>query len=144
MARGIPSNVIRHFQAVPLFRAVSKKGLRSIVSTAAEIDVAAGKVLVQEGRFDRDLFVIIEGTADVTQRGKRISTLGEGDFFGEMALLRRAARTATVTARTDMTVMVLGSRELDLILEHESGLARPLLAALAERVQASEKQSHTH
>jgi CRP/FNR family transcriptional regulator, cyclic AMP receptor protein len=140
MARGIPANVLRHFKSVPLFHSVSKKGLRSIVSAATELDVPADKVLVQEGTHDRDLFVIIDGTARVIKGGKTVRTLGEGDFFGELALFLRVPRSATVSAATPMTVMVLGPRELEAIMESEPSLSKCLLAALAERVQASEKQ----
>ena len=143
MARGIPSEVIRHFQLVPLFGSVSKKGIRSIVGAATEIDVREGKVLVREGRTDRDLFVILRGTASVTRDGKRLRELVPGDFFGEMALLHGAPRTATVSARTDMRVMVLGWREMAVILEQEPAIARCLLQAMAGRVRSNER-SLTH
>jgi CRP-like cAMP-binding protein len=138
MPRGIPSEVIQHFQSVPLFSAVSKKGIRSIVSAATEVDVGAGRVLVQEGDYDRDLFVILRGEATVTQRGRKLATLGPGDFFGELALLERSPRTATVRAATDMRVMVLGRREVLDIVEREPPLARRMLEVLASRVRANE------
>jgi CRP/FNR family transcriptional regulator, cyclic AMP receptor protein len=144
VARGIPSAVIRHFQAVPLFRSVSKSGIRGLVSAATEIDVKAGTMVVEQGGFDRDLFVIIGGTADVIKNGKRITTLGPGDFFGELALFLRLPRTATVTARTDMTLMVLAAREMDVILEREHAVAKQVLASLADRVAKTEKQALTH
>jgi CRP-like cAMP-binding protein len=133
--------VIRHFKSVPLFKSVSRKGLLSIISAATEVDVAAGRVLVQEGRFDRDLYVILSGTADVTQGGKRIATIAEGDFFGELALFLRIPRSATVTATTPMTVMVLGARPLETILEGEPELSKAVRAALAQRVLASERRT---
>jgi CRP/FNR family transcriptional regulator, cyclic AMP receptor protein len=138
MPRGIPSEVIQHFQSVPLFSAVSKKGIRSIVSAATEVDVEAGRVLVREGDYDRDLFVILRGEATVIQRGRKLATLGPGDFFGELALLERSPRTATVQAATDMRVMVLGRREILDIVEREPSLARRMLEVLASRVRANE------
>jgi CRP-like cAMP-binding protein len=143
MARGIPSEVIRHFRVIPLFGSVSKKGLRSIIQASTEIDIREGKVLVREGQSDRDLYVILRGTASVTRDGKRLRELVPGDFFGEMALLHGAPRTATVTARTDMRVVVLGWREMSVILEREPAIARRLLEAMAGRVRANER-SHTH
>ena len=143
MARGIPSEVIRHFQLIPLFASVSKKGIRSIVQAATEVDVREGRVLVREGRSDRDLFVILRGTANVTRSGRFLRELVPGDFFGEMALLHGAPRTATVTARTDMRVVVLGWREMAVILENEPAISRCLLEAMAGRVRANER-SHTH
>ncbi len=137
MARGIPSDVLRHFSRVPLFGGVSKKGLRAVVQAATEIDIAAGKTLVREGERGRELYVILRGTADVTRGGRKLSELIPGDFFGEMALLNPAPRNATVSARTDMRVMVLGPREMDMIVEREPSVAKQLLAAMAERVRAA-------
>ena len=144
MTRGIPSEVVQHFKSVPLFSEVSAKGLRALVSAATEIDVKPGKVLVREGGFDSDLFVILRGSAEVSRGDKRLRTLGEGDFFGEMALLHKAPRSATVTATSQMTVMVLGWRELEGILQDEPALMRPILSALAERVRANDPRSATH
>jgi CRP/FNR family cyclic AMP-dependent transcriptional regulator len=139
VARGIPSEVLRHFQAIPLFADVSKRGLRAIVSAATEVDVAAGKVLVQEGGFDRDLFVILRGEAKVTRKDRRLSTMGPGDFFGELAFLDRAPRSATVKAVTDMRVMVLGAREFEGVVDQEPTLAKPLLSAMARRIRQNER-----
>ena len=135
MARGIPADVLRHFHNVPLFASVSKKGLRAVVQAATEVDVRAGKVLVTEGERGRELYVILRGTADVTRGGRKLSELVPGDFFGELAFLHPSPRTATVTARSDMRVMVLGAREMDLIVEREPSVARQLLAAMAKRVR---------
>jgi len=143
VARGIPSEVIKHFHLVPLFRSVSKKGIRSIVQAATEVDVREETVLVREGQSDRDLFVILRGTASVIKDGKWVRELVPGDFFGELALLHGAPRSATVTARSDMRLMVLGWREMSIVLEHEPTIAKQLLAAMAERVRANER-SVTH
>jgi len=132
---------MRHFERIPLFEHVSKNGLRSIVSAATEIDVRAGQRLVGEGEYDRDLFVITRGEATVTKGGRKLSTLGPGDFFGELALLARIARTASVTATTDMRVVVLGPREIEQVIDHEPVLGRRMLEAMAKRVRAMESQS---
>lgn len=143
MARGIPSEVIRHFQAIPLFDGVSKKTIRAIVSAATEVDVKEGKVLVREGGYDRDLYVILRGEVMVTQRGRRLAVLGPGAFFGELAFLDRAPRSATVAARTDLRVLVLGPREMQDVVDREPKLARRMLETMARRVRANER-SHQH
>jgi CRP-like cAMP-binding protein len=140
MARGIPSEVVRHFQAVPLFGTISKKGIRALVQAADEIDLSAGKVLVREGEWGRHMYVVLRGTAEVTKGGKKLRELVPGDFFGEMAFLSGAARTATVTARSDMRVMVLGPQQLEVILEDEPKLARAMLETMAQRVRATDAQ----
>lgn len=144
MARGIPSEVIQHFQAVPLFASISKKGLRGLVQAADEVDLPAGKVLVREGDWGRHLYVILRGTAEVTKDGKRVRELIPGDFFGEMAFLANSRRTATITARSDMRVMILGPQQLEVILEKEPILARRMLETMAKRLQANVEPSPTH
>jgi CRP/FNR family transcriptional regulator, cyclic AMP receptor protein len=139
MARGIPHDVLRHFAQVPLFTSVSKKGLRAVAAAATEIDVPAGKDLVREGEHDRYLYVITRGTAVVTKSGRRLKELVPGDFFGELAFLSGAARSATVQAYTDLRVLVLGPRELDVIVQTEPAVARALLKAMAERVQQNDR-----
>src|SRR6266542_5591091 len=127
MARGIPKQVIQHFQAVPLFGSVSRKGIRAIVQAATEVDVASGKVLVRQGEWGREMYVVLRGTAEVTKDGKKLRELVPGDFFGEMAFLSGAARTATITARSDMRVMILGPRQLEVIVDQEPVLAKRML-----------------
>jgi CRP/FNR family cyclic AMP-dependent transcriptional regulator len=139
MARGIPSEVIRHFQSIPLFSSVSKRGVRQIVAAGTEIDVPAGKELVREGEIGRHLYVIVWGTATVWKNGRRMSELGPGDFFGELAFLDGAPRTATVIARSDMRVIILGPREMDLIIEREPIIAKRLLEVMAKRVRQNER-----
>jgi CRP/FNR family cyclic AMP-dependent transcriptional regulator len=143
MARGIPKDVIKHFQAVPLFSSVSANGLRSIIHAATEVDVPAGKVLVREGENGREMYVILRGTADVTKGGRKLRELIPGDFFGEMAFLAPAPRTATVTARSDVRVMVLDARAMGAVVEREPVVARRLLQAMAERIRSTER-SATH
>ena len=144
MARGIPSEVIRHFQSVPLFAQVHKRGLRAIVRAATEVDVPAGQVLVREGDHGRELYVIVRGTALVTRAGRKLRELIPGDYFGELAFLQPAPRSATVTAKSDMRVMVLDSRAMDVVVEEEPLIARRLLGTMAERLRQVERTSPTH
>jgi CRP-like cAMP-binding protein len=85
--------------------------------------------------------VVLRGTAEVTIGGKKVRELVPGDFFGEMAFLSGAPRTATVTARSDMRVMILGPQQLEVILEEEPKLARAMLETMAHRVRANDVQS---
>jgi CRP-like cAMP-binding protein len=139
MARGIPREVIRHFENVPLFASVSKRRLRAIVIAADEVDVPAGKAVVRQGEHDRYLYVITQGTAVVTVGGRKRNELFPGDFFGELAFLSGAPRSATVTAYTDMTVMALEPRHLDVIVAKEPAIARELLSAMAKRVKQNDR-----
>lgn len=92
---------------VPFFGMMSKKELAQVAQQAEDIDIPAGKTLAREGEIGHEFFVIDSGTAEVTRGGEHLADLGPGDFFGEMALLREDRRTATVTASSPMTVIVL-------------------------------------
>ena len=78
---------------------------------AEDVRVPAGKVLVTEGETGHEFFVILDGTAKVTRQGRSIATLGPGQAFGELALLDKAPRNATVVAESDVELVVLGQRE---------------------------------
>jgi CRP-like cAMP-binding protein len=108
------------------------------------VDIGAGKVLVREGDWGRELYVVLRGTAEVVKDGKKLRELVPGDFFGEMAFLSGAQRTATIAARSDMRVMVLGPRQLEVILEKEPVLAKRMLETMAERVRSNEQLDDTH
>jgi CRP-like cAMP-binding protein len=94
-------------RAVPFFSSLSKQDLAVVSRQADEVDVPAGKVLVREGDFGSEFFVIDSGTAEVTREGERLAVLGAGSFFGEMALLEDERRNATVTAASPMTLIVM-------------------------------------
>lgn len=136
---GIPKRVLEHFAAVPLFARVSKKGLRAIATAADEFDVPAGRDVVGEGELGHHLFVIVSGTVKVTRKGRKVATMGPGDFFGEMALVSRAPRNATVTTESDATLMSLGAREFSGLLAREPSVAQDVMAAMADRIRSAEK-----
>jgi CRP-like cAMP-binding protein len=94
-------------KSVPFFGSISKKELAVVAQQADEIDVPAGKVLAREGDIGQEFFVIDQGSAEVTRGGEHVANLAPGDFFGEMALLEDDQRTATVTASTAMSLIVM-------------------------------------
>ena len=120
---------------VPLFRACSKQDLRRIARLADHDTVKSGEVLVREGRRGNELFVIVGGEAQVSRGGDDLTTLAAGDYFGELAVLRPAPRTATVTAMTDMEVLIVTGRELTILLADVPLFARKLLIGMAGRIQ---------
>src|ERR1044072_2406702 len=82
-------------KGVPLFAGCSKADLQRIASLADELDLAAGATLIREGERGREFIVIVDGSVDVTRKGKTLRTLGSGDFIGEIALVAAVPRTAT-------------------------------------------------
>jgi CRP-like cAMP-binding protein len=124
-----------HLAQVPLFSTCSRKDLQKLGRASDEIGVRAGKVLVQEGRPGHEFFLIEHGTAEVRRKNRKVATLGEGDYFGELSLLDRGPRSATVIAATDMTLIVLGQREFAGVIDEVPALAHKLLAAMATRLR---------
>jgi CRP-like cAMP-binding protein len=130
-----------HLAEVPLFSALSRKELALVARRAEDVKVQPGKVLVTEGSTGSEFFVIIGGNAKVSRRGRKVATLGPGAAFGELALLDKAPRNATVTAETPMELVVLGQREFGGIVDEVPGFARKLLAGMARRLRDADAHS---
>jgi CRP/FNR family transcriptional regulator, cyclic AMP receptor protein len=119
---------------VPLFAGCSKKELEALALVADEIDLSQGAKLTREGQPGREFFVLIEGTVDVIQGGEEIARLGAGDWFGEIALLTKASRTATVTASSPVRVLVVTDRAFRQVLETTPSIAVKMLERVGERL----------
>ncbi len=119
---------------VPLFSKLSKSGLREVASLADEIDLPEGKVLTKEGERGSEFFVLLDGSAIVRKRGRKINTLQKGDFFGEIALVAKTPRTATVTAASPVRALVMTERDFGGLLRRSPQIAPAVLEALAERL----------
>jgi CRP/FNR family cyclic AMP-dependent transcriptional regulator len=129
---------------VPLLAGCNKRDLRRIASLADEIEVRKGKVLTRQGEPGRECFVIVDGTAKATMRGRRSSAMGPGSVFGEMSLLDGGPRSATVTAETDMRLLVLTSRGFSTVLRDVPMVAPRIMRALAERLREAERPRPEH
>jgi CRP/FNR family cyclic AMP-dependent transcriptional regulator len=99
-------------KSIPLFEEMGDEELGQIAPFAQEVSVDAGKVLVREGDYSYEFMVIQEGTAEVTRGGEHLAELGPGNFFGEMGLLEKTLRNATVTAKTPMRLITLTGWDL--------------------------------
>lgn len=118
-----------------LFSDLPKKHLKKIEKLAEVHEFKKGDVLVREGTFSRSFFVVLEGAADVSVRGRRRNSVGRGEFFGELAILNNAERSATVTATTNLSTAEFDSRDLKTLLESEPKIAFHMLQVLARRMQ---------
>jgi CRP-like cAMP-binding protein len=119
---------------VPLFSRLSKKQREEVARIADELDLPRGKDMAKEGERGREFFVLIEGDADVFKSGKLINSMKTGDFFGEIALVTKMPRTATVTATSDVRVLVINERDFAALLRHSPDVGRGVAEALAERI----------
>jgi CRP-like cAMP-binding protein len=100
--------------------------------------IHAGKVVARQGDLGQEFVVVVEGTATVAVDDVVVASLGPGDYFGEVAVLDRGPRTATVTAETDLLVEVLTSREFDALLDRSPSLTRKIVQGLAARLRATD------
>jgi len=124
----------KRLQSIPLFESLSKRELQELGKHCDEVDLPPGKHLVEQGEFAYEFFVIESGTAVVTQDGKEISTLGLGDFFGEIGLVQSSRRTASVVATSPMRLIVMGRREFSAMEDELPHVADAIRKKLAERL----------
>ena len=99
-------------KAIPLFEKFSEDELRQIAPFAEEATAEPGDVLVREGDYSYQFVAIEEGAAKVTRDGETVAELGPGDFFGEIGLLEKSLRTATVEATAPMKLITLTGWDL--------------------------------
>jgi CRP/FNR family transcriptional regulator, cyclic AMP receptor protein len=97
---------------IPVFSDLGDDALQHIAALAAEVSVPAGKELVREGDYSYDVLAIEEGTASVERRGEHIADLGPVDVIGEMGVLERSQRNATVVATSPMLLVTLTSWDI--------------------------------
>jgi CRP/FNR family transcriptional regulator, cyclic AMP receptor protein len=133
-----------HLANVRLFSACNRKELGLIGKASDEIQVPAGKVLCEQGKPGFEFYLILDGTAAVKRNGRKVTELGSGASFGELALLTRLPRNATVEATTDMTLLVLGQREFSGLLDEVPGIAHKLLSSMAQRLYEADTRSTSH
>ena len=124
---------------VPMFSDLSQRHLREIGKHADEVKVEAGRVLAQQEKKGWEFILVVDGKARVEKDGKIIRELSEGDFFGEISLIDGEPRTATVTAETDMTLLVVHQTSFNRLLEDIPGLQRKILIALCSYVRRAEE-----
>jgi CRP/FNR family transcriptional regulator, cyclic AMP receptor protein len=129
---------------VRLFSTCNKRELGRIAALVDEVDAPKGKVLVRQGDPGSECFVIAEGKAKASIRGRGSEMLGPGSFFGEMSLLDQGPRSATVTAETDMHLLVLGSREFSALVNEVPAVAVRMMRGLAERLRSAERRRPEH
>jgi CRP-like cAMP-binding protein len=118
----------------PLFHDLSRAHLRQLAEASAFRRVRAGQELVKEGVAGSVFFVILTGTAKVTKGGRTLKRLRPDDFFGEMSILTKMPRSASVVAETPMECLTLSAAGLRTVMNREPTIAVRLLATLAERL----------
>lgn len=126
---------VEHLRRVALFAELSRKELERVASAGSEIEVSAGRVLMEQGRSGVDAFVVLRGTFVVRRNGRKVAQLTAGDIAGELALLDDGPRSATVECTGDGSVLVISRAEFKAVLDDIPKLSHKLLAAMAGRIR---------
>ena len=135
------SDIDQTLASIPIFSECSKKELKAISKLVTPVQVHAGKTLVTEGDPGREFMIIASGKATVRRNGRKVASLGPGDFFGELAVLAGVPRTATVVADTDMTVEALNRAEFSALLDESPALAKKILLGAVKRLYENDQMS---
>jgi CRP-like cAMP-binding protein len=133
MNRAVAGVAIDTLRRVPLFEGLDPAELQSIADSMHEANVPAGAVVTAEGGPADGFFVIDDGEAEATVEGQPQATMRPGDYFGEIALLMRSGRTATVTATTDLRCFALTPSDFKTLVEGNLTIAWKVLQSMAAR-----------
>jgi CRP/FNR family transcriptional regulator, cyclic AMP receptor protein len=130
---------IERLKAVEPLRGCTKAQLEDVARLAERVQVGEGEVLAREGRIGREFFLILSGSVAVTQKCRRVNTLGPGDFFGELAAMNPGPRNATVTALSDLEVLIIGPREFAAMADIP-GFRDALFKSMAGRLRSVDER----
>ena len=125
---------IELLKRVPLFAHCSRRELAQIALLSTEVSLPAGRKLMAEGDPGREFFVLVDGQVEVRRKGRRVRQLSDGDFLGEIALIADIPRTATVTALTSVTTLLVTARDFRTLMREVPSLQPKLIYSLAMRL----------
>lgn len=128
---------IDHLRSVALFADLDRSTLQRIATLLDEIDLPAGRALTRQGEPAREFLFIVEGRARVEIDGRHVATLGPGEVVGEIGVLGRTARTATVIAETPVRVFVGSAHLMRSLLDTDPSVPESLSRTVAQRTPAA-------
>jgi len=123
---------------LPLFSECSRRELDAVAAVADELRLPAGREVMRQGARGRELVVLLDGEVEVSRNGEVLATRGPGDFLGELALVTHRPRVATVTATTDLRVLVLERGAFERLVREVPSIALKVLKAVGERLPAED------
>ena len=125
-------------QQVPLFADFERGDLQRLARSFKQRTFEAGRTVADEGKTGAGFFVIESGEATVSVHGSERAKLGAGDYFGEIALIDDGARSATITADSELRCYGLTSWEFRPLVESNASIAWKLLETMAKRLRAAQ------
>jgi len=135
----VDKELVERLKTVPLFSGCSTRELGSLSQFLRVVEFPAGREIVKEGATGTGLHVLMDGQTKVVVRNRTRLRLGPGDFFGEISLLDRGPRTATVVAETPVRTLSLSSWNFRAALKEHPTMAIKMLEELARRVRNTDR-----
>lgn len=135
---------LEHLGNVKMFSSLNKRELGLVARASDVITVPPGTEIVVEGQTGHEFYLILSGAATVKRGGRRIATLGAGQYFGEMALLDRGPRSATIVSEGVVELIVIGQREFLALLDRVPAVAHKLLVSMAARLREADSKALSH
>lgn len=117
-----------------LFEYLNDQQILRVMRIVHEVHKEAGDVIIEEGTEGQEVHILIQGWVDVSVGGETINTVGVGGHFGELALIDRQKRSATVTAREDVVLLTIDQQDFFNLVQTEHGIASKLLWAFLKNV----------
>jgi CRP/FNR family transcriptional regulator, cyclic AMP receptor protein len=135
-----PTSKVDLLAASSLFAGLNKRQLSALNRHLDEVRIPAGRTIISQGSVGYEACVVLEGSVAIQRDGALLETAGAGVVFGEMAMIDKGVRTASVVAITDVTLAVLGPRSFDLAIEEIPGLAKVLLQNMSRRLRTMDER----
>ncbi len=127
---------------VPLLSCLSQRELKRVARNVREQSFAPGTTVIREGKMSGvGFFIVVEGEAEVSAGGAGLGRLHPGDHFGELALIGKRARTATVTAVTPLTCLFMATWDLEELVKSSPETAWKLLRHVVELLAAERERA---
>ena len=128
-------------RSTPLCETVPHPYRTEIANITNRYAAPAGEILVRQGELAHEFFIILDGVAEVISDARSVTTLGPGDFFGEIGLIGKPFRTATVVARSDLDLALVPRREFRAMLSRFPDLAATVLATGRRRIASTHQET---
>ena len=122
-------------KSIPLFAGLGRRELERLGMLTDQVDLPAGRVLMRQDEAGHEAFIIVRGRAEITRDGRVIAERGNGDILGEIALVDKGSRTATVTLTEPSQLLVVGHRDFHTLMDEMPAVRTQVLESLARRVR---------
>lgn len=128
-------------KTIPLFEDLTDKELAIVAEWAKTVEHPASEMIAEEDRYGYAFQVLISGHAEVTVGGTSVKSLGPGDYFGEIALIDKGPRTATVTTTEPVTALALSAWKFGSVVDRYPDVAKKLLIGLCKVIRAQQSEA---